>query len=71
MYEGCMMSALNSMTQRGKDSVAAYDISFGMPCGGAEQCSHEDLLRCNTIEDRLQLVKCPWFENVAHLLCDI
>jgi hypothetical protein len=65
MYLVWIMSAINSMEQRGRISVSAFEAVFGLPLGRKEQCSSYCLTNCSIVQERLNLVKCPRFDSVA------
>jgi hypothetical protein len=71
MYLGRIMTAINSMEQRGRNGVYAYEALFGFSLGGSEQFSLQELRNCSTVQERLNLVKCSRFDSVAKMLCSI
>jgi transposase InsO family protein len=68
MYLGRIMAAINSMEQRGKYNVSAYEAVFGLQYSGSEHCSLTDLRKCNTVEERLNLVASPRFDSIVKIL---
>jgi Integrase zinc binding domain len=63
---GPVMSAMNAKPfGTGPSKISAYETVFGMPYGNTEQVPHDELRKCVTVKDRLQLVSSPRLKALA------
>ena len=64
---GWLMSVVNSHEQKGLHNVTSYEAVFGLPYSGTATapCSQTELRKCETIQQRLNLVDDPHFKSVV------